>query len=114
MMKKVITLCVFVFAMFIGSQTLTAQNTKLEDKLEINAKASEKTQTLDRYLKFDNNQKDEVYEALRLFLSTELSQSRDENTLPGEIEKNKMRLETQMKEILNEEQFSKYKTLSEE
>ncbi|MCB0399939.1 MAG: hypothetical protein KDD26_10035 [Winogradskyella sp.] len=113
-MKKVITLCLFVFAMFIGNQTLTAQNTKLEDKLEINAKASQKTETLERALKFDNNQKDQVYEALRLFLNTELSLSRNENTLPAEIEKNKMRLETQMKEILTDEQFSKYKTLSEE
>lgn len=113
-MKKVITLCLFVFAMFIGNQTLTAQNTKLEDKLEINAKASQKTETLERALKFDNNQKDQVYEALRLFLNTELSLSRNENTLPAEIEKNKMRLDTQMKEILTDEQFSKYKTLSEE
>lgn len=113
-MKKIITLCVFVFAMFIGSQTLTAQNTKLEDKLEVNAKASEKTQTLERILKFDKDQKNQVYEAFRLFLSTEISLSRNENTLPAEIEKNEMRLETQMKEILNEEQFSKYKTLSKE
>jgi septum formation inhibitor MinC len=113
-MKKVITLCVFVFAMFIGNQTLTAQNTKLEDKLEINAKASEKTETLERALKFDKNQKEQVYEAFKLFLNTELSLSRNENTLPAEIEKNEKRLETTMKEILNDEQFSKYKTLSEE
>ncbi|WP_299097426.1 hypothetical protein [Winogradskyella sp.] len=113
-MKKIFTLGLFAFAMFIGSQTLTAQNTKLEDKVEINTKASEKTEVLGRTLKFHSNQKDDVYEALKLFLSTELSLSRNENTLPAEIEKNKTRLESQMKEILNDEQFSKYKALSNE
>ena len=49
-MKKIITLGLFVFAMFIGSQTLTAQNSILE----VNAKASEKTETLRRTLKFVN------------------------------------------------------------
>ncbi|MCT4628450.1 hypothetical protein [Winogradskyella sp.] len=112
-MKKIITLALFVFAMFIGNQTLTAQSNKLEDKLEINGKALEKTETLGRSLKLYNNQKDEVYEAFKLYLNTELSLSRNENTLPAEIEKNKTRLENKMKEILTDEQFSKYKSLEE-
>ncbi|WP_369992689.1 hypothetical protein [Winogradskyella sp.] len=113
-MKKIITLCLFVFAMFIGNQTLTAQNTKLEDKLEINTKASEKTETLRRTLKFDNDQRDQVYEAFKLYIRTQISLSKNENTIPEEVEKNKARLETTLKEVLTDEQYSKYKALSKE
>lgn len=113
-MKKIITLCLFVFAMFIGNQTLTAQNTKLEDKLEINTKALEKTETLRRTIKFDNDQRDQVYEAFKLYIRTQISLSKNENTLPEEIEKNKARLETTLKEVLTDEQYSKYKALSKE
>ena len=41
-MKKVITLCLFAFAMILGSQTLVAQNSKLDTMKEINAAASKK------------------------------------------------------------------------
>ncbi|MAX70307.1 MAG: hypothetical protein CMC76_04285 [Flavobacteriaceae bacterium] len=113
-MKKVITLCLFVFAMFIGNQTLTAQNTKLQDKVEVNAQASEKTETLRRALKFDNTQRDNVYEVLKTYYSAKLGFSRNENTLPAEIEKNEKRLDTELKAILTDEQYTRYKTLSQD
>ncbi len=109
-MKKIITLGLFVFAMFIGSQTLTAQNTIVE----VNAMASEKTETLRRTLKFDNTQRDQIYEAYKLYLKTKVSLSKNKNTSQEEIDKNKARLDNSMEEILNDEQFSKYKVLSRE
>ena len=49
-MKKIITLCIFVFALFIGTASVTAQN-----KLEINDEASVKTERLRKLLKFKIN-----------------------------------------------------------
>ncbi|MEF3077721.1 hypothetical protein [Winogradskyella poriferorum] len=109
-MKKIITLGLLVFAMFIGSQTLTAQNSIIE----VNAKASEKTETLRRTLKFDNNQRDKIYEAYKLYIKTEISLSENKKTSQEEIDKNRARLDNSMEEILNDEQFSKYKVLSRE
>ena len=56
-MKKIITLCLFVFAMFLGTDSANAQS----NKIEVNAKAAEKTEALHKFLKFDDEQKEKVY-----------------------------------------------------
>ena len=48
-MKKIITLGLFVFAMFLGTESIAAQS----NTLEVNTKASEKTEALRKYIKFD-------------------------------------------------------------
>ena len=60
-MKKVITLCLFVFAMFLGTESAIAQT----NKKEVNAQAAEKTEALRKYVKFNSEQTDLVYEAVK-------------------------------------------------
>jgi hypothetical protein len=108
-MKKLITLCFFVFAMFLGNQSVVAQNTKLTDKIEINTRASEQTEALRKYIKFDDNQRDEVYEALREYHQVTFSVNKQTTIEEGVVEKIETQLESKMKSILTEEQFLRYK-----
>ena len=55
-MKKIITLCLFAFALLIGGQNAFAQNT-----LEINAEANTKTKELRKVIKFDQDKMQAVY-----------------------------------------------------
>ena len=107
-MKKIITLCLFVFAMFLGNQSLAAQNSKLEIKKEINAEASKKTEALRKFVKFSNDQRDEIYTALKLYgqnraqLESKPINEEDE----AKIEK---QLDDKVKAVLSEEQYERYK-----
>jgi len=113
-MKKVITLCLFVFAMFLGNQSVVAQNTKLIDKIEINTKASEQTEALRKFIKFNDSQRDEVYEALREYHQVSFSVNKQTVIEEGVIEKIEAQLESKMKSILTEEQFLRYKDFPQE
>ena len=112
-MKKIITLCLFVFAMFIGNQSVVAQNTKLVDKIEINTQAAEKTEALRKFVKFNDTQTDQVYEALREYTRANFSISKQDVVEEGVVEKIETQLETRMKSILTDEQFARYKEFSE-
>lgn len=107
-MKKIVTLCLFVFAMFLGNHSVTAQNSKLETKKEINAAASKKTEALRLFIKFDNDQRDEIYDALKLYgqnralLESKPINEEDE----ARIEK---QLDDKVKAVLTEEQYERYK-----
>ncbi|NRD21625.1 hypothetical protein HNV10_00125 [Winogradskyella litoriviva] len=107
-MKKVITLCLFAFAMLIGSQTLVAQNSKLETMKEINAEAAKKTETLRKYVKFDNDQRDEVYEALKLYGQSRANLEGKDIT-DEEDAKIEKQLDDKIKSILSEQQYESYK-----
>ena len=112
-MKKVITLCLFVFAMFISNQSVVAQNSKLVDKIEVNAKAAEKTEALRKFIKFNDTQRDQVYEALREYNQMSFAIKKQTVVEEGVVEKIETQLETKMKSILTDEQFERYKTFSE-
>ncbi len=113
-MKKVITLCLFVFALFLGTQSTEAQNTKLVDKIEINTEAAEKTEALRKYIKFNDAQRDQVYEAIREYTQVNFAIKKQKNVEEGVVEKIEAQLETRMKSILTEEQFLRYKDFPQE
>ena len=113
-MKKIITLCLFVLAMFLGNQSVVAQNTKLVDKIEINTKAAEKTEALRKFIKFNDTQRDQVYEALREYTQVSFAINKQSVVEKGVVEKIEKQLETKMQSILNEEQFLRYKEFPQE
>jgi len=108
-MKKTITLVVFALAMIIGTGTLTAQN-----KLEINATASEKAEELRKVLKFDSNQKEGVYQAYKQFGEGHANLTKAQTKSKEAVEKLQNRLVTKMKAVLNAQQFEHYKAYLEE
>lgn len=108
-MKKIITLCLFVVAMLVGNQSVVAQNAKLKNKMEINAEASEKTEALRLFIKFDDAQRDRVYQTLREYTIASLNVDKSNAADEAEVKKIEERLETKMKNILTEEQFARYK-----
>jgi len=108
-MKKIITLCLFVFTMFIGNQSVVAQNTVPKNKIEINGIAAEKTEALRKFIKFSDEQRDRVYQAQREYTIASLNVNPQDASQKEQVKKIEDRLETKMKNILTEEQFSKYK-----
>lgn len=105
-MKKIITLCLFAFAMLLGTQNATAQS----NLIEVNAEASEKTEALRKFIKFDNTQRDKVYLAIQEYTKIKMSKEVDNASL----EKAKESLETKIKAILTEEQYERYKAFEEQ
>ena len=103
-MKKLLTLCLFVFAMFLGTESAVAQN----NKLEVNAQASEKTEALRKYIKFDNEQRDKVYLAVKEYTQATMDLKKAQVVKEGAEKKIKDLLDTKMQEILTDEQFERY------
>ncbi|NRB83724.1 MAG: hypothetical protein HRU49_08115 [Winogradskyella sp.] len=103
-MKKVLTLCLFVFAMFLGTESVAAQN----NKLEVNAQASEQTEALRKYIKFDNQQRDKVYLAVKEYTQATMDLKKAKVVKEGAEKKIKDLLDTKMQEILTDEQFERY------
>ncbi len=113
-MKKIITLCLFVVAMFLGNQSVVAQNSELASKIEVNAIASEKTEALRKFIKLNDSQRDRVYLALREYTQTNASIEQQKKSSKDQFEKNEQRLESKMKGILTEEQFLRYQEFPQE
>lgn len=109
-MKKIITLCLFVFALFLGTESATAQT----NKTEVNTIASEKTEALRKFLKFDNEQRDKVYLAVQEYTQATLDLKKAKVVKEDAVEKINTLLNNKMKAILNEQQFERYQTFSEE
>jgi hypothetical protein len=108
-MKKLITLCLFVFAMFIGNQSVVAQNSTMPNKIEVNSIAAEKTEALRKFIKFDDSQRDRVYLALREYTQANLIIKNQNKKSEDEVKKIEDRLDSKIKGILTEEQFLRYK-----
>ncbi|WP_053978418.1 hypothetical protein [Mangrovimonas xylaniphaga] len=106
-MKKIITLCLFVGALFFGAENLTAQNT-----IEINKVASEKAENLRKVIKFDTNTLEEVYEAYKAYETKYQVISKDLNANWESKVKLDKELDQSMKSILTEDQYFQYKNLS--
>ena len=104
-MKKVITLCFFVFALLIGTQAVSAQT----GIVEVNKKASKMTEALRSFIKFDDDQKDLVYEACQEYMQATLDLKQATVVEEGVREKINNLLDEKIKGILNEEQFARYK-----
>jgi hypothetical protein len=109
-MKKVITLCLVVFALFLGTESVIAQT----NKIEVNAQAAEKTEALRKYIKFNNEQRDLVYEAVKEYTQATLDLKKISVIEEGVVAKIEKLLDTKMQGILTDEQFDRYKTYSEE
>ena len=109
-MKKLITLCVFVFALFLGTESVSAQT----NKLEVNTKASEKTEALRKYIKFDNDQRDQVYLAIQEYTQATMDLKKAKVVKKDAQKKINELLESKMQEILTEEQYERYKSFTEE
>ncbi|REG88790.1 hypothetical protein [Winogradskyella sediminis] len=111
-MKKIITLCLFVFALFLGTQTTVAQNSKLEMIKTVNAEAAEKTEALRKFVKFDNQQRDQIYEAQQEFIRDNYlieKQNVADKNATKKIEAIAKQLETKMQNILSDDQYERYK-----
>jgi len=90
-----------------------AQNSKLESRIEINDFASKKTEALRKYVKFTNEQRDQIYIALKTYGQAKASiEGKPENE--EEDAKIEKQLDDKVKEILSDEQYDRYKTYSEE
>jgi len=104
-MKKIITLCAFALITILGVQNITAQNQNL---IEINTQAFEKTDELRKILKFNNTQRDKIFEAFKVYQRHITSLNNNEET----NKKIETIFDKKMKEILNEEQYIRYKNLN--
>lgn len=105
-MKKLITLCFFAFALLCSTQGLDAQN-----KLEVNAAASEKAKEMRQTLKMNDDQLEEVYQAYKTYETTYQKISSDLESNQVQLEKINAVLDTKLKEILSSEQFERYLSL---
>ncbi|WP_299889399.1 hypothetical protein [uncultured Lacinutrix sp.] len=110
-MKKVFTLCLFAFALLIGTQTAFAQ-----DKVSINEIAANKTKELRSQLKFEDSALDDVYNAFRDHELKTLSIK--ENLKPGTraykdaIDLTDLKLQKSIKGAMSPELFARYLILT--
>lgn len=106
-MKKIISLCFFVFAVGLGTQTLKAQNI-----IEINAVAAEKTKELKQALKFDANTEHQVYKVYQAYERKKLNIDRIVASGKTVSEDDKMAfnnmLAERFKKILTATQYERY------
>ncbi len=86
-----------------STQGLDAQN-----KIEINGAASEKAKDIQKNIKINSNQLEEVYQAYKAFETTYQTISSDLQGNQVQLEKINTILDKRLSEILNQEQFDKY------
>ncbi|WP_370392366.1 hypothetical protein [uncultured Winogradskyella sp.] len=108
-MKKVITLVSFALLMVVGTQSMLAQ----KNKIDINALAAEKTEALRQQLKFDDQQRDEIYKVYQAYVEKK-SSLRDASKNTPSLEKLNAYRDKRFKSILTEAQFKRYLTIKEE
>ncbi len=95
----------FAFTMLLGMQSVTAQN----NSEKVNAEAIEKTEALKKVVQFNSEQTDRVYLAIKEYTKVKMS-----SASKASVMKAKSNLERQMKTILTEEQYERYRTFAEE
>ncbi len=100
----------FAFIMVLGSESVMAQSTP--NIIEINAAANKKTEALRKYIKFDNDQRDQMYKALKTYGTRKAKLNQAEPN-----ERSIMKLENELNDtvrrFLNEEQYERYKSFEE-
>ena len=105
-MKKIITLCLFVFALMLGTESVMAQN-----KIEINTQANEKTEKLRKTVKFSTDQRDQMYQAFKTYFTRKARLTKSNNTTKEATLKIEEALNKDIEKILTEEQFARYQEL---
>ncbi len=105
-MKKIFTLFAFALIFMLGTQSGIAQN-----KIEINRVAAEKTEALYKTLKFSTEQRHLVYNAMKEFGKDMARYNQAGSNNEEEKKKIREQLDVRIKEILNEEQYDRYKNL---
>ncbi|MBC2846477.1 hypothetical protein [Winogradskyella flava] len=108
-MKKLITLCLFALAMLAGTQSITAQSAATE----ISKEAIKQTKALSKSLDLEDNQKDNVYDVLKEYLTKKDRLKSTGTTNNTSLKKLDTKLLLKMEAILTKVQFEKYKTLDE-
>ena len=104
-MKKVITLCFFALALLVGTQAISAQT----NIIEVNKRASEVTEELRKFIKFDDDQRDQVYAAYQEYMQATLDLKQVAVVEDGVREKINTLLNDKIKGILTDEQYARYK-----
>lgn len=103
-MKKIFTLCLFAFAMVLGTQTVSAQS-----KTETNKRAEATAKKLQQLLKFDNDVLSQVYEAYKEFVDKQNTIEKTNKAGSSEYNKNQAliqeRLSKMMKTALNDKEL---------
>ena len=113
-MKKIITLCLFVFALLLGTQTAVAQdsNTGKEANAIIEAKAIKTTKGLIKFARLEKDKTEEVYKIVTKYTS-DLYFIENDNLTEKEVfirtTATNETLDTKMKALLNKEQFERFK-----
>lgn len=115
-MKKLFTLCLFVFGLLLTTQTVNAQQQKFST--EVNQKAYQKTVEYGRHLKADQDTQEAMYTAFQEYYdktntlnNTHKVGTSDYTELQTQINK---RLLSLLENALNEEQFGKYLELTDQ
>jgi len=112
-MKKVITLCLFAFAMLIGTQTTFAQ-----DKVKINENASLKAKELRTQLKFDENAMEKVYLAYQTYenkmFSVEKNMTKGTADYDNVSKQAQQLLQTGIKDAIGNDLFNRYLILTDQ
>ena len=106
-MKRIITLCFFVLAFAFGTQNIVAQDA-------IKVKAQEKTEELRRTVKFNDTQKEQIFEVLTTYYKYMAKVKSNDQISNLQERKDKITNYTdeKVKTILTEEQFEIYKKVN--
>tara|TARA_B100000929_G_C15259886_1_gene336332 strand:+ start:181 stop:552 length:372 start_codon:yes stop_codon:yes gene_type:complete len=112
-MKKIITLFALTVSLFLTSESLSAQNSQL-NQAEIEDKAKKEMISLDEELDLTTEQKQFVFKHYYSYF-TNYNKHLNQKIKDADYKKNKMKFDqtlvAQMKKILNEEQFAKFEKL---
>ena len=112
-MKKISTLCLFVFGLFLATNTASAHQ---KFSAEVTTAALTKTVELGKALKANKPTQELMYPAFQEFYakSETLNSSFETGTTEYSALEKKIndRLSSQMNEVLNSEQYTKYLELS--
>ncbi|MEO2059934.1 MULTISPECIES: hypothetical protein [Mesonia] len=112
-MKKIITLFALTVSLFLTSESLSAQNSQL-NQAEIEDKAKKEMISLDEELDLTTEQKQFVFKHYYSYF-TNYNKHLNQKIKDEDYKKNKIKFDqtlvAQMKKILNEEQFAKFEKL---
>ncbi|WP_289046627.1 hypothetical protein [uncultured Olleya sp.] len=113
-MKKIFTICLFVFGLFLATNTANAQQSF---SAEVNTAAQTKTVEMSRLVKANKTTQESMYIAYQEFYAkSETLNSLHKVGTSGYADLEKKindRLASQMQEALNEEQYSKFLEITE-
>ncbi|EPR72735.1 hypothetical protein ADIWIN_2348 [Winogradskyella psychrotolerans RS-3] len=114
-MKKTITLCLFVFALFLGTQTAVAQNSNTDKEANaiIEAKAIKTTKGLIKFIQLEKDKTEEVYKVVKEHTSDLYFIENEKNSTEKEVfiktTAANEQLDNKMKVLLNKVQFERFK-----